>query len=209
MTEKPVDDGDVEASVGFWTALGDALSDLPAAIVRGPVPDDFKDSRWSTRVLMWPFFKPGDALSPADDTDDIVFETRVNTFYPHKWVTGSGGYSFFLVTTITVAFGGIHLTGWSYIFPSSTERTLWRIASLSITGSPIMYLLFGVLGVAIDKILLKDRFGLLCTRISVTPLVLLYTLSRLALLVIPFLCLRSLPPAVFHVVHWASFIPHV
>ena len=37
ITEEPVDDGDVEATVGFWVALGDALSELPAAIVRGPL----------------------------------------------------------------------------------------------------------------------------------------------------------------------------
>jgi hypothetical protein len=41
-TEEAVDDGDVETTVGFWVALGDALSDLPAAIVRGPSINEFR-----------------------------------------------------------------------------------------------------------------------------------------------------------------------
>ena len=209
MAEESVDDGDIEAVVGFWIALGGALSHLPAAIVRGPVTDDFKNSPWLTRTLAWPLFKPLDTLFPEDDEDDVVFEKRVNTFYPHKWATGSMIFSNFLVATITLAFGGIHLIGWSFTFPSSAERTLWRVASLSITGFPVLLLLLSVLGMAIDELLLESRFDIICTRISVTSLLFLYTLSRLALLVIPFLSLRSLPPAAFHVVNWTSFIPHV
>jgi len=37
ITEGPVDDGDVEATVGFWGAIRDAVSDLPDTIVRGPI----------------------------------------------------------------------------------------------------------------------------------------------------------------------------
>jgi hypothetical protein len=39
-TDEPMDDGHVEATAGFWVALGDALSRLPAAIVHGPVARD-------------------------------------------------------------------------------------------------------------------------------------------------------------------------
>jgi hypothetical protein len=36
-TEEVMGDGDVEATTGFWVALWDALFDLPATIVRGPI----------------------------------------------------------------------------------------------------------------------------------------------------------------------------
>jgi len=57
----------------------------------------------------------------------------------------------------------------------------------------------------VDKYLLGDQ-GVLMGIAEVLTF-LLYI--RFALLVLPFLCLRSLPPDAFHVVHWASFIPHV
>src|SRR5712671_4957393 len=208
ITEEPIDDGDVEATIGFWKALGNALSDLPVAIVRGPVPQLFRDSRWSIRVLMWPLIKPVDTILPDDEADDVVFEMRVNTFYPTKWATESEVFSTFLVVAITLAFGGIHCIGWSFAFPSSIERTLWRVASLSITGFPIMFILLGLLAYGIDNILenCSDDF---CVKLTLALLSFLYILSRWVLLVLPFLCLRSLPPAAFHLVHWTSFIPHV
>ncbi|KAH9953500.1 hypothetical protein BC827DRAFT_1146040 [Russula dissimulans] len=144
---------------------------------------------------------------PIDDGN--VEATRVNTFHPTKWVRSSEFSSMFLVATITVVFGSIHCIGWSFEFPSRIERTLWRVASLYITNAPILIPAFGGLGIVIDKFLLKDRFNHLCMAISWTLLLFLYVLSRLTLLVLPFLCLRSPPPAAFHVVHWVSFIPHV
>ncbi|KAH9955075.1 hypothetical protein BC827DRAFT_1142138 [Russula dissimulans] len=279
MTEEPIDDGNVDETVGFWDALGNSLSHLPATIAHGPVTDNFKDSPWlirvlteqptkergltelqvtrtqtqqrpvvrvidldiacrpSTltevgkgnvlttaelramgmslfidipriRVLMWPLFKPLDVIS-VENGVDVIFDMRVNTFYPTRWATGSENSLLFLVAAITLAFGGIHCIGWSFTFPSSIERTLWRVASLSITGFPILFLLLGLLGSVVDNILLKNCFDDLCVRFTLTLPLLLYILSRWALLVLPFLCLRSLPPAAFRAIQWTSFIPHV
>jgi len=205
-TEETVDDGDVEATVGFWGALRDALSNLPAAIVRGPMTDPFKDSLWVIRVLIWPLYKPANILIPDGESEAVEIK-RVDTFYPSNWVT-SKKFAIFLVGAITVAFGAIHCIGWSFDFPSGIEKTLWRVASLSITGVPILIFQFGVLGTSIDH-LLKYRFNDSCMYTTLISLIFTYILSRLALLVLPFLCLRSLPPAAFHVVHWTSFIPHL
>jgi len=205
-TEETVDDGDVEITVGFWTALEDAVLDLPAAIVRGPslFSDDY-DS-WLARVLAWPLFKPLAIMISYHGDED---EKRVDTFYPDKWVTASEYLSYSLVVIITFAFGGIHCLGWSFNFLSSIERTLWRAASLLITGFPILIVPLGVLGQRVDEIILKERFGDCCLSITFGLPLLLYVLSRLALLILPLLSLRSLPPAAFQVVHWTSIIPHV
>jgi len=66
ITEEPIDDGGIEATIGFWGALRDALSDVPATIVRGPVTDNFENSSWLIRVFMWLLFKPTDVLLPGD-----------------------------------------------------------------------------------------------------------------------------------------------
>jgi len=205
-TEEGVDDGDVECTVGFWAALGDALSDLPAAIVRGPSVNENDFDSWLARVLTWPFLKPFAVLCSFGNNEH---EKRVDTFYPDQWVTTSQGFSFLLVGTITLFFGSIHCIGWSFNFPSSIERTSWRLASLSITGIPILFPPLVFLGGKVEDVLFKRRFGEFCTPLTLVLLLFLYILSRLALLVLPLLSLRSLPPAAFHVVHWTSIIPHV
>jgi len=134
-------------------------------------------------------------------------EKRVGTFHPRRWYDyWTNIWSFvMIITSIASAFGGIHCIGWSFTFPSSIERTLWRVASLSITTLPIPLFLTIVLA---DN----DWLGSVSTKIMLYfawPQLFLYVLSRLALLILPFLTLRSLPPATYHTVDWTSFIPHI
>jgi len=206
-TEEPVDDGDVEATVGFWVALGDALSDLPTAIVRGPSINRREFDSWLARVLTWLVFKPLYVMVSYRDNE--AYEKRVDTFYPDKWVTASSSFLIFLVVAITVAFGGIHCIGWSFNFPFDIERTFWRVTSLSITGVPILFPPLTLLGEQVDKGILKERFGDFFLEMTFVLPLSLYALSRLALLVLPLLSLRSLPPAAFHVVHLTLIISHV
>ncbi|KAH9959108.1 hypothetical protein BC827DRAFT_1269111 [Russula dissimulans] len=79
ITDSPVDDGHVEITAGFWVALGDALSKLPAAIVHGPLKEDFDDWLWLARVLAWPILKPFFIIIGENDTVD---GKRFCTFYP-------------------------------------------------------------------------------------------------------------------------------
>jgi len=201
-TEELIDDGEVEAAVGCWSALRDALSDLPAAIAHGPLINKGDFDSWLPRVLTWPFLRPLYVMVTAG-TDEEYYEKRVDTFYPAEWVETSEKFSFIFVATLTLAFGGIHCIGWSFTFPSSTEQTLWRVASLIITCVPIViFLLTVVLNVGLGV------YGF-CSSMAFILLLLFYILGRFALLVLPFLSLRSLPPAAFHVIHWDSLIPHI
>jgi hypothetical protein len=205
IIEEPINDGDAEAAVGFWGALRDALSGLPAAIVRGPLinDNDIDGMDWLSRVVVWPITKPLSIMFGQDkEYEDLK---RVNTFYPCGWDSTSGRGAL-LVMAIASAFGGIHCIGWSFRFPSSTEQTLWRVASVSIVGVPIIF--------SPTILLLSDGPGMnrasdWCATITTLIQLFLYIFSRLALLILPFLTLRSLPPAAYHVVHWTSFIPHI
>jgi hypothetical protein len=198
-TEEPIDDGHAETTSGFWGALRGALSELPASIFRGPYIEELDEQPWLVRVLAWPVYKP---LQVMDD-EEVKHTKRVNTFYPRKSATTS--LTVFIVIAIASAFGGIHCTAWSFTFPSDIERTLWRVASVSITSVPIMVV---PLALVVDRIPVLDDFEVAGGMIILLPLF-LYVLGRLALLILPLLCLRSLPSAAYHVVHWTSFIPHV
>jgi hypothetical protein len=85
ITDSPVDDGHVEATVVFWVALGDALSKRPAAIVNSSEAEemvfDWEDWPWPARVLTWPFIKPLNII--VGGYEDRV-GNRIATFYPHN-----------------------------------------------------------------------------------------------------------------------------
>ena len=49
-TEESVDDGDIESTVGFWVALGDAISGFPAAIARLPSGIENRRYRFGART---------------------------------------------------------------------------------------------------------------------------------------------------------------
>ncbi|KAI9450525.1 hypothetical protein F5148DRAFT_987015 [Russula earlei] len=200
FAEEPVDDGQVEAtsSDGFWGAVWEALSELPATIVSGPSPGYYDDKPWLFRVLVWPVQKPFYIFAG----DDEEYEMRVNTFYPTEWVPGRMSFAVFTLSAVTLAFGGIHCIGWSFTFPTSTEQTLWRVASVSMIVAPILYMLL----LRGDDLWTFDAWFSDTSHVS---LIFVYLLGRLALLVLPILTLRSLPPAAYHVVHWTSLIPHV
>jgi hypothetical protein len=54
-----------------------------------------------------------------------------------------------------------------------------------------------------------DWLAMLSGIIVVVPSTMIYVLSRVALLVIALMSLRSLPPGAYETVHWTTFIPHV
>ncbi|KAI0859165.1 hypothetical protein F4860DRAFT_484106 [Xylaria cubensis] len=50
-------------------------------------------------------------------------------------------YSLYVLTALTAAFGSIHAIAWNFEFPTSTEQTLWRVATLISTAVPPLALL--------------------------------------------------------------------
>ncbi|KAI9452200.1 hypothetical protein F5148DRAFT_1370439 [Russula earlei] len=204
-TGEPIDDGDVEAtsSVGIWGAFRDSISELPAVIVRGPCATmaDVKHAPWVVHILTWPIIKSSLSFACEDNSHRDL--KRVHTFYPNSWSSGGGSVAVvFVAVGIASMFGGIHCIGWSFTFSSITERALWRVASVSITVAPIMILLLFTIDV--DNHWSDRPVSLMGITLTAS-----YMFGRLVLLVVPFLSLRSIPPAAYYVVHWTSFIPHV
>jgi hypothetical protein len=116
--------------------------------------------------------------------------------------------SIFLSSVITGIFGACHLIGWDFLYPSSVERLLWRIASISCMAVPFLLL---ALGLSIDVDV--DFWPPECSveylgGMSVRTLLFLYFLARVYLLVAIFISLRSVPAGVYQTVNWSLYFPH-
>lgn len=112
-----------------------------------------------------------------------------------------------------VIFGGIHVAGWNFEFPTPTEQQLWRTFSLIITVVPlaklpplILYCLRVMRGrLPVDRYL---RLTFHFLRVLGFILSLFYILARLFILVEIFRSLLFLPPDAF-VSTWTSSLSHV
>jgi hypothetical protein len=170
------------------------------------------------------------ALAPWLDSE---YPLRVPTFYagPQGTLNLSSRlriwYSTFFLTSL---FGAIHALGWFADFPSSIERTLWRISTLVICAVPptialwIMYRRssfpqFGTNSrpsastgrmpfIVIQRTDLYQFLRFLAAwpaRIGMP----MYVFARIVLITIAFTSLRALPPEAYQSVPWTSAIPHL
>jgi hypothetical protein len=105
-------------------------------------------------------------------------------------------------------FGAIHLAAWNFVFPTSIERTIWRIASTLCTS--IMFVVAGC--GAIDEALEKFEISTILTYYFIEVITLLtcfgYVLARLFIVVETFRTLFFLPPSAY-IATWASNVPHI
>ncbi|KIK51330.1 hypothetical protein GYMLUDRAFT_252174 [Collybiopsis luxurians FD-317 M1] len=110
-----------------------------------------------------------------------------------------------------ILFGAIHCAAWTFVFPSTVERVLWRVASLVVTCAPLCFAFMAHLRELGDGYLPdpwdKYLIGLILVFGYVVGLA--YISARVTLIVLPFLALRDLPAAAFENVAWTSVIPHI
>jgi hypothetical protein len=174
--------------VGWWHGL----ADIPREIIR-----PLKDSDWSDVTIMLPFFIFQFILGVEGARKH---PDRVATFGPR------GNQDAVMVIPVVAAtmFGAIHLFAWDVYFPTHTEQLLWRLASLSITLSPLLFasLLWVVLATDSSSLITVSRFFMILICV-------LYASSRFLLLTLALTSLRSLPAGAYQSVHWTQFIPHI
>ncbi|PBK64297.1 hypothetical protein ARMSODRAFT_1007166 [Armillaria solidipes] len=88
---------------------------------------------------------------------------------------------FLILFGVGLLFGLFHCAAWFFSFPSHTEMVLWRFSSL------VMFI------------------GLYAA--GLMPLMAI--ISRIMLIILALMQLRSLPPLAFHTVEWTTYIPHI
>lgn len=135
----------------------------------------------------------------AEFVDLVVF--LLGLFRGESWKTMA------LRGMLPILYAGIHLTAWSYQFPTSLERTLWMASCFTICGGTFALLLSVNTARRLPVSLLEWAMGfLLLLSIFIIPL---YAAARAFLIVEAFLSLRSLPIGVFWLPSWLQMIPHI
>jgi hypothetical protein len=103
-----------------------------------------------------------------------------------------------LVLVGSGAFGAIHCLGWNYPAPGGNQL-LWQIAAIFVTATPPL----GLAAMAMDQFL--GGISVWMFRLILIP----YGGSRISLLILACLALKSLPPAAYQTPSWTAFVPHL
>jgi hypothetical protein len=109
---------------------------------------------------------------------------------------------------VATVFGAIHCIAWSFHFATLQERWVWRISAILVSGLPIPVILFAYFSETEANTTWKELW-LIFSSLLFFFLISLYLIARLALLVLPFIALRALPPSAYVQLDWVSFLPHI
>lgn len=124
--------------------------------------------------------------------------------------------------TVSMAYGGLHASGWNHFFSSWQEQLLWRISSVMVIVPGVLACLIIFWDwleghwrwnwhwhwhVGIPKFL-KDvlKWGGIC---AVVLVVAAYCACRVYLVVEAFIGLRELPAGVYLTPSWSQLLPHL
>ncbi|KAF9566516.1 hypothetical protein CPC08DRAFT_99773 [Agrocybe pediades] len=156
---------------------------------------------------------------PFDVLDDSVV-TSVPSFYSVP-ADSSAAYLQMGLASFSAAslFGSIHCIGWSskIVFASHVASLAWRIASVVITASPMVWFLtfvFGYAGdaegceggcVSEDTCYYLGETGLYVSVVTIP----VYIVARLVLLVLALVELRNVPTGALASIQWANVLPFI
>jgi hypothetical protein len=128
---------------------------------------------------------------------------RVPTFYSPT--DASDGAVILIGVCISVVFGAVHCIAWSFYFATLQERWIWRISAVLVSGSPFaisalsFFLTFFNNDTVMSYLIACVTFLMVC----------LYFISRVVLLVLPFVALRAMLPDAYVGLNWIDFLPHI
>ena len=163
--------------------------------------------------IVFPLFRFLQAFDDMINTETLGDETlRVPTFYSPPDNLNDTSIAIILGVCVSIVFGAIHCIAWSFRFTTLQERWAWRISAILVSGLPIATIPFTYLLTIFDDKEHKTTVIELYEAILACILTLisgLYIVARIALLVLPFVALRTLVPGAYVQVDWISFLPHI
>ena len=136
--------------------------------------------------------------------------TRVPTFYSPIEKTDVLGIfpSTWTAIGVIALFGTIHFILWPSVFPTAAEKWLWRVSAILISGGPLLYVFLRIMFESVSNRILESILGTSC-KFTFVILIPAYIVSRIILLILPLVLLRSLPPTALHELKWSEFFPHL
>ncbi|KAJ4359022.1 hypothetical protein N0V95_002558 [Ascochyta clinopodiicola] len=81
-------------------------------------------------------------IQPFINMPVIPPERPIQRIPNDRFPTNPYGIQEYLLCLATLLFSGIHVAGWNFDFPTTTERALWRISSLLLFGITAAFWLF-------------------------------------------------------------------
>ncbi|KAF9008042.1 hypothetical protein BDQ17DRAFT_1237582 [Cyathus striatus] len=175
--------------------------------------------RTLTRIMVeWTVLDP--IKNMGSDNDEKPDRTRVGTYFAADGDEKHG--DLILIATIgilTLPIGLIPCIVWNSDFPSTVERTLWRISSIMTAAIPSFEAVNYFFGMVCTKYTgTADTNGgqhaakrcivfivMILSVISYT----FYVVARVFLFLEAFLSFRALHPSELENVEWTNFIPHI
>jgi hypothetical protein len=137
-------------------------------------------------------------------TDDLSIRgNRYTSAWMHAFSKEHDSWTDVIFVLICLLVGGIHCAAWNFIFPSYSERLLWRIASIASSVLPMC--LFFIISIVVEN---PTRGCPDLEAVLNGLFMLLYFVVRVFLIIEVFLSLRSVPIGVYQEIHWLSFVPH-
>lgn len=190
--------------------------------------------------------------TPLDFIDDLLPSWALNVQVFMKWPTAPPerplprfgndrfpnlrGWQETILCIGTLLYAAIHLFGWNYTFPTTTELVLWRVSSMFLFVNTVAFWVFettsawwrrGRLQRWLCKLFQPSKLPQLEARLeqaqqsgepkplplpfefwSIFPLAWTYAAARLYLIVESFVGLRAAEESVFFDVDWTAYIPH-
>jgi hypothetical protein len=199
-------------NVFIWLLWWDKPLDVQRQIVVGP-------AKLSDPLPIKPIHAPLvvrvlSAIGGNSDEDeyDPLSSTSVSYFWslPADELDNIQGYDAPLAIEALVGtvFGVIHCAAWNADFPTTAEMWMWRACSSVIVAIPVVILLLWIL-IALTGLDESQWTGKAILVIAVFAPIFMYVITRLVLIILPLVALRSLPSGAFIDVTWSVYIPHL
>jgi len=171
------------------------------------------------KLLVDPFVYALDILHQMTESDESanisLNATCVPTFYALRMGAAKEYPVDCIISFCAMIFGAIHCIAWDFPFPSQTEKMMWRASSLIIVCIPFLTLCFSLLrlifirdvSVGMTDIDTPHRAKVMFV-LNIIGLI-VYIPSRIILVFLALLSLRSLKEKALEDLDWTSIIPHV
>ena len=118
---------------------------------------------------------------------------------------------FFLSILLPIVYGGVHLSAWTFDFPTRVEALLWKIACIDIMGTAVAVIAISAFAIAVwrtSRHWKSYRFFDWGGQFLVV-LAIFFGFSRIYVVTEAFMSLHHVPIGVYSAVPWTQSIPHI